>query len=40
MATAAGWYRSRFTGLTQERAEAACAALTERRVTCMVVRPD
>ena len=38
--TAGDWYRSRFTGLTQEAATSACAALTERRVTCMVVRPD
>lgn len=38
--TAGEWYRSRFTGLTQEAAEAACAALDARRVTCMVVRPD
>ncbi|MFT4956574.1 MAG: D-alanyl-D-alanine carboxypeptidase [Brevundimonas sp.] len=34
------WYRSRFTGLTEDSARAACAALAERRVTCMVVRPD
>ena len=34
------WYRSRFTGLTEDGARAACAALAERRVTCMVVRPD
>lgn len=39
VASAAGWHRSRFTGLTQAGAEAACAALAERRVTCMVVRP-
>ena len=38
--TAAGWYRSRFTGLTEDGAQAACAALAERRVTCMVVRPE
>ncbi|MGV9006027.1 MAG: D-alanyl-D-alanine carboxypeptidase family protein [Brevundimonas sp.] len=38
--TAAGWYRSRFTGLTEDGAQAACAALAERHVTCMVVRPD
>ncbi|MEH6665165.1 MAG: serine hydrolase [Brevundimonas sp.] len=38
--TAGEWYRSRFTGLTEEGARAACAALAERRVTCMVVRPD
>ncbi|HRO32273.1 MAG TPA: serine hydrolase [Brevundimonas sp.] len=34
------WRRSRFTGMTQDAAEAACRALAERRVTCMVVRPD
>lgn len=33
------WYRSRFVGLSQDAAEAACAALSERRVTCMVIRP-
>ena len=38
--TAGEWYRSRFTGLTEDSARAACAALAERRVTCMVVRPD
>lgn len=37
--TANGWYRSRFTGMTQQAAESACAALSERRVTCMVIRP-
>ena len=37
---AAGWYRSRFTGMTEAGAQAACNALAERRVTCMVVRPD
>ncbi len=37
---AEGWYRSRFTGMTEQNARAACAALSERRVTCMVVRPD
>lgn len=37
--TANGWYRSRFTGMTQQAAEAACQALSERRVTCMVIRP-
>lgn len=36
----AGWYRSRFTGLTQAKAEDACEALTARRVTCSVIRPD
>lgn len=35
-----GWYRSRFTGLTEVQAQAACAALSERRVTCMVIRPQ
>lgn len=38
--TAGEWYRSRFTGLTEDAARAACATLSERRVTCMVVRPD
>ena len=38
--TANGWYRSRFTGMTQASAEAACEALGERRVTCMVIRPS
>jgi D-alanyl-D-alanine carboxypeptidase len=37
---AEGWYRSRFTGMTEQGAQAACAALSERRVTCMVVRPE
>jgi D-alanyl-D-alanine carboxypeptidase len=37
---ASGWYRSRFTGMTEQTAQSACAALAERRVTCMVVRPD
>jgi len=40
VSSAAGWHRSRFTGLSQTGAEAACAALGERRVTCMVIRPD
>ena len=35
-----GWFRSRFTGLTEEAARAACEALEARTVTCMVVRPD
>lgn len=35
-----GWYRSRFTGMTQAAAEAACETLGERRVTCMVIRPS
>lgn len=38
--TANGWYRSRFTGMTQQAAESACAALSERRVSCMVVHPS
>ena len=37
---AEGWYRSRFTGMTEQGARSACAALSERRVTCMIVRPD
>jgi D-alanyl-D-alanine carboxypeptidase len=37
--TAAGWYRSRFTGMTQQGAEDACEALAARRVTCAVIRP-
>ena len=37
---AEGWYRSRFTGMTEQAAQSACAALAERRVTCMVVRPQ
>jgi D-alanyl-D-alanine carboxypeptidase len=38
--SAAGWYRSRFTGLTEQGAGSACEALSARRVTCMIVRPD
>lgn len=38
--SASGWYRSRFTGLTEANAQAACSALSERRVTCAVIRPD
>ena len=38
--SAAGWHRSRFTGLTQDAATAACAALSARNVTCVVVRPE
>ncbi|WP_235561403.1 D-alanyl-D-alanine carboxypeptidase [Brevundimonas sp. Root1279] len=37
---AEGWYRSRFTGMTETTARAACDALSERRVTCMVIRPQ
>ncbi len=36
----AGWHRSRFTGMTEAAAEAACAALSERRISCLVVQPD
>jgi D-alanyl-D-alanine carboxypeptidase (penicillin-binding protein 5/6) len=39
VASAAGWHRSRFTGMTEAAARAACEALDARRVTCMVVRP-
>ncbi|MEQ7155191.1 serine hydrolase [Brevundimonas aurifodinae] len=39
IASAAGWHRSRFTGMTEAAARAACEALDARRVTCMVVRP-
>ena len=38
--SAEGWYRSRFIGMTEDAARGACAALSERHVTCMVVRPD
>ena len=34
------WYRSRFVGLTEESAREACTALSARRVTCAVIRPD
>lgn len=37
---AEGWYRSRFTGMTESAAQAACSVLSERRVTCMVIRPQ
>jgi D-alanyl-D-alanine carboxypeptidase (penicillin-binding protein 5/6) len=37
---AEGWYRSRFTGMSEAAAQAACAALAERRVTCLVIRPQ
>ena len=37
--SAAGWYRSRFTNLTEQGAQNACEALAARRVTCVVVRP-
>ncbi len=37
---AEGWYRSRFTGMSEQAAQSACATLAERRVTCMVVRPQ
>ncbi len=35
-----GWFRSRFTGLTEEKANTACETLAARRVTCMVIRPN
>jgi D-alanyl-D-alanine carboxypeptidase (penicillin-binding protein 5/6) len=35
-----GWFRSRFTGLTETAARDACTALEARSVTCMVVRPE
>ncbi len=38
-ASAAGGPRSRFTGMSEAAARAACEALDARRVTCMVVRP-
>jgi D-alanyl-D-alanine carboxypeptidase (penicillin-binding protein 5/6) len=38
--TAGEWYRSRFTGLTEETARSACSTLAARRVTCAVIRPD
>jgi D-alanyl-D-alanine carboxypeptidase len=37
---AEGWYRSRFTGMSEQNAQSACAVLAERRVTCMVIRPQ
>ena len=37
---AEGWFRSRFTGMTEQSAQAACEALATRSVTCMVVRPQ
>lgn len=37
---AEGWYRSRFIGMTEASAQAACETLSERRVTCMVIRPQ
>ena len=37
---AEGWFRSRFTGMTEQTAQAACEALAARSVTCMVVRPQ
>jgi len=38
--SADGWHRSRFTGMTEASAQAACETLAERRVTCMVIRPQ
>lgn len=37
---ASGWYRSRFTGMTEAGARAACEALAERRWDCTVIRPE
>lgn len=37
---AEGWYRSRFTGMTEAAAQAACSVLAQRRVTCLVIRPQ
>jgi len=36
--TDAGWYRSRFTGLTQSEAQNACKAIKARRLDCMVIK--
>lgn len=33
-----GWFRARFVGLTRAAADAACEALSERNVPCMVIR--
>ncbi|WP_297799517.1 D-alanyl-D-alanine carboxypeptidase [uncultured Brevundimonas sp.] len=38
--SANGWYRSRFTGMTEDKAKAACETLAARRVTCMVIQPS
>lgn len=38
--TDSGWFRARFTGLTEEKANAACETLAARRVTCMVINPS
>jgi D-alanyl-D-alanine carboxypeptidase (penicillin-binding protein 5/6) len=35
---ASGWYRVRYTGMTQAAAKKACAALKAKRLACMVVR--
>ena len=37
--SASGWFRSRFTGFTEDRAHAACSAMQARNVDCMVIRP-
>lgn len=34
----AGWYRSRFTEMTQTEAQAACKAIKAKRLDCMVVK--
>ncbi|MFT4089429.1 MAG: D-alanyl-D-alanine carboxypeptidase [Asticcacaulis sp.] len=36
--TDAGWYRSRFTGLTQAEAQDACKAIKAKRLDCMVIK--
>lgn len=38
--SASGWYRSRFTGMTEAAARAACEALAERRWDCTIIRPE
>lgn len=38
--SASGWWRSRFTGMTEDAARAACRELEARRVTCQVIRPE
>ncbi|WP_406853138.1 D-alanyl-D-alanine carboxypeptidase [Brevundimonas sp. BH3] len=35
-----GWFRSRFTGMTEDKANSVCETLAARRVTCMVIRPS
>lgn len=38
--TAAPWHRSRFVGLDKDSADRACAALTARRVSCLIFAPE